>query len=77
MVNNKTTESMYIRTMRPDLDFGSQKFEARVYVMGLVIDRYTAFSHSEASEWMAKRILIGGFDRVTIEVIQESIVGNS
>ena len=69
--------SLYIRTMNPDFEYGSPKFEARVYLMGLVMEKHTSFSHSEASDWVAERVLKGGFDKVTVEVIQETAVGNA
>jgi hypothetical protein len=70
-------QGMYIRIANPDHVGHSGKYEARVFLMGMVMERYTAFNLPDAAEWLSKRVLKGGFDKVTIEVIEDGAPGRA
>lgn len=78
MVEKKVEQvsGMYVRTMGQGFA-SSTKFEARVYLMGMVMDRKTAYSHEEAAQWVSAKILQGGFDRVTIEAVEDGAAGRA
>jgi len=86
MVTNKITNgkpvgepqstSMYVRVMRPGFA-GETKWVAKVWMMGMVMDKSTFFSRTEAATWVSNKILVGGFDKVTIEAVEDESPGRA
>jgi hypothetical protein len=67
---------MYIRTMTEGHG-GQTKYLARTFLMGMTMQKKTCFSKEEASSWLADRVLEGGFDRISLEVIEDGSPGRA
>jgi hypothetical protein len=56
---------------------GAIKFEVKISNCGVVIEKHISFSREDAANWISNRILLGGFDFLTIEAVQETAIGNA
>lgn len=74
--NAPQPSGMYIRTMQPGFS-GVTKYVAKTFLMGMTMQKATCFSREEAAAWVSARVIEGGFDKVTIEVIDDGEPGRA
>lgn len=62
--------SIYVRVMKSE-SLSLPKFEVKVSLMGLLMEKFNSTNREEALAWMTKRSAKNDYDKLTLEIISE------